>query len=77
MIAGQIDRPTSQTDGGVVSDDAVSRMMSHLGNGADLKQAELKVERLKELSTISFEEFEQTSSQGTQKEGIGGLPRLD
>ena len=75
MIAGQIDS-LRQSNGGVVSDDAVSRMMSHLGNGADLNNR-IEGDRLKELSTISFEEFEQTSSQGNQKEGIGGLPRLD
>jgi len=75
MIAGQIDS-LRQSNGGVVSDDAVSRMMSHLGNVADLNNR-IEGERLKELSTISFDEFEQTSSQGNQKEGIGGLPRLD
>ena len=75
MIAGQIDS-LRQSNGGVVSDDAVSRMMSHLGNGADLNNR-IEGDRLKELSNISFEEFEQTSSQGNQKEGIGGLPRLD
>ena len=75
MIAGQIDS-LRQSNGGVVSDDAVSRMMSHLGNGAGLNNR-VEGDRLKELSTISFEEFEQTSSKGNQKEGIGGLPRLD
>ena len=75
MIAGQIDS-LRQSNGGAVSDDVVSKMMSHLGKGADLSNR-IEGDRLKELSSISFEEFEQTSSQGNQKEGIGGLQRLD
>lgn len=75
MIAGQINS-LSQSNGGPVSDDAVSRMMSHLGGGAELGKR-VEGDRLKELSGISLDEFEQTPPPGKEKEGLGGLARLD
>lgn len=67
----------SVSRGGVVENDVVSEMYSHLGNGVRLDRR-VEGDRLKELEEVILGDFEQLNTQSdSDKNGIGGLKRLD
>ncbi len=67
----------SVSRGGVVENDVVSEMYSHLGNGVRLDRR-VEGDRLKELEEVNLGDFEQLNAESnSKKSGIGGLKRLD
>ena len=67
----------SVSRGGVVENDVVSEMYSHLGNGVRLDRR-VEGDRLKELEEVNLGDFEQLNAESSSnKTGIGGLKRLD
>ena len=67
----------SVSRGGVVENDVVSEMYSHLGNGVRLDRR-VEGDRLKELEEVNLGDFEQLNAESnSNKSGIGGLKRLD
>jgi len=67
----------SVSRGGVVENDVVSEMYSHLGNGVRLDRR-VEGDRLKELEEVNLGDFEQLNVESnSNKSGIGGLKRLD
>ena len=67
----------SVSRGGVVENDVVSEMYSHLGNGVRLDRR-VEGDRLKELEEVILDDFEQLNTHSdSDKNGIGGLKRLD
>ena len=67
----------SVSRGGIVENDVVSEMYSHLGNGVRLDRR-VEGDRLKELEEVNLGDFEQLNAESSSnKSGIGGLKRLD
>ena len=67
----------SVSRGGIVENDIVSEMYSHLGNGVRLDRR-VEGDRLKELEEVNLGDFEQLNAESSSnKSGIGGLKRLD